>query len=133
MSTNSSDVTAGTNGTATQYNNLRKDLLTGRKSIVTATDGATVTFNLESGSIQEVTLGGNRTLALSNVNDGQVFILILRQDGTGGRTVTWFSNIKWQDNVDPTLDTAANGVDVLGFIRISSTEYLGFQVGQRMS
>ena len=112
---------------------MRKDLLTGRNSIVTATDAATVTFNLESGKIQEVTLGGNRTLALSNANDGQAFILILRQDGTGSRTVTWFANIKWQDNVDPTLDTAANGVDTFGFIRVSSSEYLGFAVGQRMS
>ncbi len=133
MATNSSDVTAGTNATATQYNNMRKDLVTGRHILVTATDGATVTFNLDSGNIQQVTLGGNRTLALSNENDHQTFMIILIQDGTGSRTVTWWSGIKWQDNVDPTLDTAAGGVDAFGFIRTASGAYLGFPMGQRMS
>lgn len=133
MATNSSDVTAGVNATATQYNNIRKDIVTGRRILVTATDGATVTFNLDSGNIQQVTLGGNRTLALSNDNDHQVFIIILIQGGTGSRTVTWWSGIKWQDEVEPTLDTAAAGVDVFGFIRTGSGAYLGFPMGQRMA
>lgn len=133
MATNSSDVTAGVNATATQYNNIRKDIVTGRRILVTATDGATVTFNLDLGNIQQVTLGGNRNLALSNDNDDQVFIIILIQDGMGSRTVTWWSGIKWQDDVEPTLDTAAAGVDVFGFIRTGSGAYLGFPMGQRMA
>lgn len=133
MTTNSSDVTAGTNATATQYNNMRKDVLTSRKSVVTATDGATVTFNLDSGSIQQVTLGGDRTLALSNDNNGQSFVVILRQDGTGGRTVNWWSNIKWAAGTAPTLSTDASAVDIFGFIRIGSTEYLGTVVSQQLS
>lgn len=133
MATNSSDVTAGTNATATQYNNMRKDIVTGRKILVTASDGATVTFNLDSGNVQQVTLAGNRTLALSNENDHQVFMIILIQDGSGNRTVTWWSGIDWQDGVEPTLDTAAGGIDTFGFIRRSSGSYLGFPMGQRMS
>ena len=133
MTTNSSAVTAGTNATASHYNNLRLDLLNGRNSIVTATDGSTVTFDLSSGKIQQVTLGGNRTLALSNDNNGQAFTLMLIQDGTGSRTVTWFSGIKWQDNTAPTLATAASNYDVFGFIRLGSGSYLGFTMGQRMS
>lgn len=108
--------------------------MTGRgNDVVVASDGATVTFDLDDGNIQEVTLGGNRVLALSNGADGQKFSLILRQDGSGNRTVTWFSNIKWQDGNEPTLATGASEIDVFTFIRVSSTEYLGFTAGQRMS
>src|SRR3990167_3274684 len=71
------------------------------QTIVTATDGATVTFVLSDGNIQTVTLGGNRTLALSNVSTGQVFVLRLVQDGSGSRTVTFFSTIKWPGGSAP--------------------------------
>ena len=94
MTMNSADVTAGNDGTATQYNNLRKDVKNGIKNITVATDGATVTFNLSTSNVQQVTLAGNRTLAISNEVAGQVFIIKLIQDATGSRTVTWFSTIK---------------------------------------
>ncbi|MDE1971291.1 MAG: hypothetical protein KGI50_06995, partial [Patescibacteria group bacterium] len=35
------------------------------QGIIVATDGSTVTFNLDNGTIQQETLGGNRTLALA--------------------------------------------------------------------
>lgn len=133
MAPTSANVSAGVNAIADHYNDLRNDVMRAKKLEVTATDGATVTFNLNNGSVQQVTLGGNRTLAVSNDVDFQVFITVIKQDGTGSRTVTWWSNIKWPDGVEPTLSTVANEVDVFGFIRISSTEYLGFIIGQRMS
>src|SRR3990167_10859066 len=40
---------------------------------VTDTDGATVTFDLDAGNKHRVTLAGNRTLALSNVQNGHAF------------------------------------------------------------
>jgi len=101
-------------------------------TLVTAADGATVTFDLDSGNIQAVTLEGNRTLAISNENAGQVFVLRLIQDGTGSRTVTWFSTIKWAGGSAPTLTTTASKEDVLGFITTSTDNYLGFIVGQNL-
>jgi hypothetical protein len=98
----------------------------------TATDGATVTFDLTTYKKQRVTLGGNRTLALSNVSAGDTFILSLIQDGTGSRTVTWFSTIKWADGVTPTLTTTINKADVFGFIQTSTNNYYGFIVGQNL-
>lgn len=98
--------------------------------IQTATDGATVTFDLSAGQIQQVTLGGNRTLAISNEQAGQVFVLRLIQDGTGSRTVTWFSTIKWAGGSAPTLTTTAAKTDVLGFICTAADTYDGFVVGQ---
>lgn len=61
-------------------------------AITVDTDGATITFDCSptGGNRHQVTLGGNRTLALSNASSGQAVILDLIQDGTGSRTVTWF-------------------------------------------
>lgn len=102
------------------------------QDIVVATDGATVTFDLGDGNVQTVTLGGNRTLALSNGKVGQVFALIIKQDGTGTRVPTFFTTIKWAGGVAPTLTTTADKYDVFVFITISSGNYLGFVVGQNL-
>jgi len=128
----SSDVTAGTNATATQYNNLRKDSKNGLKNRNSASDAATVTFDLSLTSVQSVTLGGNRTLALSNPTTDQFFVVRLVQDGTGSRTVTWFSTIKWPQNAVPTLTTTASKTDVFGFHCTGSGTYDGFIIGQNL-
>jgi len=116
MATNSSAVVAGTNATADQYNNIRKDALLAVKDVTSDADGATITFNMATSPIHKVTLGGNRALADSNVATGQGFIIILQQDGTGGRTVTWWGNIKWPEAVAPTLTTTPNRYDIFSFI-----------------
>lgn len=125
----------GITGTARQVlrsQGASADLVFGNQySLSAATDGATVTFDLAADDGWKVTLGGNRTLALSNGYDGQLFRILIKQDGTGSRTVTWWSNIKWGDGgTVPTLTTAANKWDVFTFVRISSTEFLGNVVGK---
>lgn len=102
------------------------------QTITAATDASTVTFDLSLGNIHTVTLGGNRTLALSNASTGQCFILRLLQDGTGSRTVTWFTTIKWPDATAPTLTTTASKADVFGFICTGSGTYDAFIVGQNL-
>jgi hypothetical protein len=132
---NSSDVTAGNNAKASEYNNLRKDVLLATNYFATDTDGGTVTFDLgdvTKGNCRTVTLGGNRTLALSNVSTGQRFVLALKQDATGSRTVTWFSGILWPAAVVPTLTTTPAKYDVFGFICIGAGSYLGVVIGQNM-
>ena len=96
------------------------------------TDGSTITFDLNSSNTHSVTLGGNRTLALSNASVGQKFIIRLTQDGTGSRTVTFFSTIKWAGGVAPTLTTTANKTDVFGFICTSAGNFDGFVVGYNL-
>lgn len=97
-----------------------------------ASDGATVTFALATSRLQNVALGGNRTLALSGAATGMVFILCLTQDGTGSRTVTWFSTIRWAGGSAPTLTTTASKRDVFGFICTGENTYDGFVVGQNL-
>jgi hypothetical protein len=97
------------------------------------TDGATVTFDLNEPNMHTVTLGGNRTFAISNETAGQRFIIRVLQDGTGSRLVsTWFSTIKWAGGSAPTLTTTANKADVFGFIVTGTDTYDGFIVGQNV-
>lgn len=103
-----------------------------KPTITTNTDGATINFNMNSADVHTVVLGGNRTLALSNVAAGQRFIIRLTQDSTGSRTVTWFSGIKWPGNLEPTLTTAANKTDVFGFICTTTGNYDGFVIGYNL-
>ncbi len=101
-------------------------------TITTDTDGATITFNMATSDKHLVILGGSRTLAVSNTNIGQTFSILLQQDGTGSRTVTWFSGIRWVDGTVPTLTTAANKIDVFIFMKIASNSYIGFISGQNI-
>jgi len=90
--------------------------------ITTAADGPTVTFDLVSTNslLQALTLGGNRTLVVSNDVAGDIFTLRLIQDGTGSRTVTWFSGIKWPAATVPTLTTTAAKIDIVTCIVITA-------------
>ena len=96
------------------------------------TDGSTVTFDLDEASTHTVTLGGDRTLAISNEDAGQKFIINLVQDGTGSRTVTWFSTIKWAGGSAPTLTTTADKADSFGFLCTGTDAYYGFVIGQNI-
>lgn len=90
-------------------------------------------FNLDNGSWFVRTLdGSNGTLSLSSEDTDQIFVVELVQDATGSRTVTWFSGIKWVDNVTPTLSTQASRRDVFGFKVLSAGSYMGFIIGQNV-
>lgn len=94
------------------------------------TDGATITFNRNNALMQYVTLTDNRILAVSNMAIGQAILIKLIQDGTGGRTVTWFSDINWDGGITPVLSTTAAHWDWFCIIKTSSTDYDGFILGQ---
>ena len=108
--------------------------------LASGTDGGTVTFDLNESNTHRVTLGGNRTLALTNVSYGQKFITRLTQDTTGSRTVTWFNDIHWADGgTAPTLTTTAHKTDVFGFMCTAvsgaiaeSGDFDGFVIGQNI-
>lgn len=99
-------------------------------------DAATVIFDLDQATTHGVTLGGNRTLALSNVQIGDKFLVRLQQDSSGSRTVTWFGHIKWAGGSAPTLTTTAHKADIIGFLTASGTGgaywFDGLVVGQNI-
>jgi len=103
-----------------------------KSSVETNSDGATVTFDLNESNLHEVTLGGDRTLAISNETVGQRFIVKLIQDGTGSRTVTWFSTIKWPGGLVPTLTETGGKADYFSFVVTGTDTYDGFVIGYNL-
>ena len=120
---------------ATESGPIFKDY--GETTVTNATSGSTETFDLENGNVFDLTLTDNCTLTFSNPPTSGTsgsFTLILRQDGTGSRTVTWPASVDWADASAPTLTTDASAVDVLTFITVDGgTIWLGFVAGQDFS
>lgn len=126
-SSNSGSLVTFSSGTKRVFNDVPAEIV--NPQYKTNTDAATVTFDMSLSDTHTVTLGGNRTLAVSNVRVGQKFTVRLVQDATGNRTVTWWSNIKW---TTPTLSTGANKVDWFGFVCTGSGTFDGFILQQNM-
>jgi len=108
----------------------------GETAVTNATSGSTETLDLESGNVFDLTLDNNCTITLSNPpasGTSGSFTLILRQDGTGSRTVTWPASVDWASATAPTLTTDAAAVDVLTFMTVDGgTVWLGFVAGQAL-
>lgn len=83
------------------------------------TVSGTVTLDGNVGNKFYGTMSGNVTIGVQNLNHGQVISLVLWQDGTGGRTVSWDSIIKWPNNTAPTISTTANTIAVVAALEAS--------------
>jgi len=91
-------------------------------SISTLTDGATITPNFALNNSFTVTLGGNRTLANpTNLVAGQSGVIIINQDGTGGRTLAYGSYYDFGGGTAPTLTTTASAQDMIAYFVVSTT------------
>ena len=77
----------------------------------TLTDASTITWNSLTQSVAKVTLGANRTMGLASGGVTGAFIsLLVIQDGTGSRTITWNAAYEFTGDAAPTLTaTAAKG------------------------
>lgn len=93
----------------------------------------TATLDMSLGKRHTITMpAGNITIALSNVKVGDIFMVEITQDGTGGRTVTWFTTIKWEDGRTPVLTTTGSKRDVFGFVCTGTGTYDGYIMGQNI-
>lgn len=107
-----------------------KPILNAIQNLVADAFASTITFDMSQSNLHSpAALTGNPVLAVSNVSTGQAFVVILQQDATGGRTVTWWANIKWVGGSPPVLSTGANLYDIFAFI-YDGTNYYGSIVGQ---
>jgi hypothetical protein len=75
--------------------------------------GTSKTLDWSNGIGQLLTLTGACTLTLTNPKPGFSHLVALKQDGTGSRTVTWPSSVKWAAGSAPTLTTTAGHVDLI--------------------
>lgn len=88
---------------------------------VALTYAATVTPDFSAGYNFSTTLTGNMILANpTNTKVGQSGLIVLTQDATGGRTLTYGSSWKFAYGTAPVLDTVANRVNILSYSVIAS-------------
>lgn len=103
--------------------------------VTNTTAGATPTIDADY-PVHDFTLTANATFTFTGGETGWAtsFTLVLRQDATGSRTVTWPASVKWNEATAPTLSTAASAVDVLTFLTTDGgTTWLGFVAGTGMA
>ena len=113
---------------------IADDLITSAKlnyAESTLTDQATVTWDASTQDVCKLTLGGNRTLAAaSNGTTGQFISILVIQDGTGSRTLTWNAVYEFAADTAPTLTTTASKGDVFVF-RYNGSKWL--EVGRNQA
>jgi hypothetical protein len=81
------------------------------------TDAATITPDINDGSVFTVTLGGNRTIAAPlHPVPGKRITFLLKQDGTGTRLITWNAVFRFTAATAPTLTTTAAKTDRISFV-----------------
>lgn len=109
----------------------------GREALNTvASSGTALTLDMADGNVHDVTFNNDCTLTFSGTTASVAcsFTLIARQDGTGGRTVTWPAAVDWPAGSAVALGTAASNVDVYTFLTVDNgTTWLGFQAGGALS
>jgi hypothetical protein len=97
------------------------------------TDGATITWDVIDSPVAKVTLGGNRTLSAPSGTTpiaGQFVSLLIIQDGTGGRTITWNAVYEFAADTAPTLTATASLGDLFTF-RYNGSKWL--EVGRNLA
>ena len=94
----------------------------------TANSSTAITLALTNGTVQIITLTGNATITMPTAAAGKSFILLLRQDATGSRTVTW-STVNWPSGTAPTITATASKQDIYSFFS-DGTSWYGITAGQ---
>jgi hypothetical protein len=107
-------------------------------SATPAVSAGALTLDLETGNVFEVVLTEDVTsLLLANppaAGSAGSATLILKQDGTGGRTLAWPSSVRWAGGTPPLVTPSANAIDLYGFItRDGGASWYGFPGGQDFS
>jgi hypothetical protein len=78
----------------------------------TVTEAPTTVIDANAGNSQILTLTGNRTMGLPvNPRDGSEIDLLVVQDGTGTRTLTWNAVFLFENGLQPVLGTAPGSID----------------------
>ena len=122
------------NTKALTASDIADDLITSAKlnyTESTLTDQATVAWDASTQDVCKLTLGGNRTMAApTNNTTGQFISILVIQDGTGSRTLTWNAVFEFASDTAPTLTTTASLGDVFVF-RYNGSKWL--EVGRNQA
>lgn len=114
-----------------KWQNMARPLPMTESVVTVASSGASRTISdTSSATISTITLTANCTFTFPAAAAGKSFMLVLKQDGTGNRTITWPGTVMWPGDTNPTLTTAASKIDVFSFICVDGTNWLGFTAGK---
>lgn len=112
------------NGSVLQSSGLFDMTQQARFVQTTLTDGATINWDLNANQVCVVTLAGNRTLAApTNQRAGAMYTLLVKQDGTGTRTLNFNAAYKFKRNTTPVLATSGSDFDVIQFVSDGTSMY----------
>lgn len=142
VSNNLSDVTAATARTNLGLTSLATASVSGGPGITAAVAANVLTvsslnpwlsgdgkpYNLAiSNQYYTVITSGNYALSLTGGTVGQAFRIKIIQDGTGNRTVSWWSGISWPGGTTPTISSGIGKADWFTFIQTGASTYDGAQ------
>ena len=92
------------------------------EAVVTANSGSEYTIDLTQGNVFNIILTDNCAFTFANPSPNGTacsFTLILTQDATGSRTVTWPSAVRWPNGTEPTLYAGPDSLNIFTFLTIS--------------
>ena len=93
------------------------------ETVVTANSGTTYTIDLSEGNVFNITLTDNCAFTFANPpasGTAGSFTLILTQDATGGRTVTWPGAVNWPGGRAPAVSPTASAADIMSFVTVNA-------------
>lgn len=97
-------------------------------SVVAAT-GAARTLSATANYHDLTLTSATAAITLPTVTTPTELTLVLRQDATGGRAVTFTPTPTWLAGTAPTLETSASGVTVLSLFTVTGAVWFGSKLG----
>ena len=111
-------------GNRAKFDTAQEYTATQNFNATTLSDGANISWDAAANQVASVTLAGNRTLDNpTNMVDGATYILTVKQDATGTRTLAYGTAYKWSGGTAPTLTTDASAIDIITFVCDGTSMY----------
>jgi hypothetical protein len=99
------------------------------ETLYSANTSTAITVDLANGTVQNLTLtAASVTITMPTAVAGKSFIIILSQDATGSRAVTW-STVSWPSATPPSVTQTASRKDIFSFFS-NGTSWFGATIGQ---
>lgn len=92
-------------------------------ALVPLIDANNIDWVLDTNAINTVTLEGNRTLDNPSILTTGTYVLIVKQDAIGSRTLSYGTSFKFPSATTPILTITPNAVDILTFVCDSVNMY----------
>lgn len=95
--------------------------------------GAAKTIDWDLGNEHLLTLTDDVALTLSNPEDGGRYVLVLLQDGTGGRVPSFPASVKWAGGTPPTITPTASRYDLITLLWLAGAGIYLASINQNYS